>query len=156
MIFRTTLLSTGKTAAGIVVPPEIVDAPAASRRPRVRVTINNHTYPQHDRREGRPVSARRRAKNRHAARIQPETEIDIELSLDSEPRQVTVPSELAAALGRRTRRPVRDSTPCPTAPSNASRCRSKTLGHPRPGNAACRSSAAHPAQSRRLTMHRVS
>jgi Domain of unknown function (DUF1905) len=27
-----------------VVPPEIVDALAAGRRPRVRVTINNHTY----------------------------------------------------------------------------------------------------------------
>jgi hypothetical protein len=33
MIFRTTLLPTGKTAAGIVVPPEIVDALAAGRRP---------------------------------------------------------------------------------------------------------------------------
>jgi hypothetical protein len=32
MIFRTTLLATGKTAAGIVVAPEIVDALAADRR----------------------------------------------------------------------------------------------------------------------------
>jgi hypothetical protein len=59
MIFRTTLLPTGQTAAGIVVPPEIVDALAAGRRPRVRVTINNHTYRQHDRRSGRPISPRR-------------------------------------------------------------------------------------------------
>jgi hypothetical protein len=32
MIFRTTLLATGKTAAGIVVPPEIVDTLVAGRR----------------------------------------------------------------------------------------------------------------------------
>ena len=97
MIFRTTLLPTGKTAAGIVVPPEIVDALAAGRRPPVRVTINNHTY--------RSTIAVRggqyllvSAENRRAAGIQPGDEIDIELAVDSVPRHATVPSELANAL----------------------------------------------------------
>lgn len=98
MIFRTTLLSTGKTAAGIVVPPEIVDALDAGRRPRVRVTINNHTYRSTIAVRGGQYLLGVSAENRHAARIQPGDEIQIELSLDSEPRQVAVPSELAAAL----------------------------------------------------------
>jgi hypothetical protein len=98
MIFRTTLLATGKTAAGIVVPPEIVDALAAGRRPRVRVTINNHTYRSTIAVRGGQYLLGVSAENRRAAGIQPGNEIDIQLALDSEPRHVTVPPELAAAL----------------------------------------------------------
>ena len=98
MIFRTTLLPTGKTAAGIVVPPEIVDALAAGRRPPVRVTINNHTYRSTIAVRGGQYLLGVSAENRLAAGIQPGDEIDIQLAFDSEPRHVTVPSELADAL----------------------------------------------------------
>ena len=98
MIFRTTLLPTGKTAAGIVVPPEIVDALAAGRRPPVRVTINNHTYRSTIAVRGGQYLLGVSAENRLAAGIQPGDEIDIELAVDSEPRHATVPSELADAL----------------------------------------------------------
>jgi hypothetical protein len=98
MIFRTTLLPTGKTAAGIVVPAEIVDALAAGHRPRVRVTINNHTYRSTIAVRGGQYLLGVSAENRRAAGIQPGDEIDIELAVDSEPRHATVPSELANAL----------------------------------------------------------
>src|SRR6185312_11685030 len=98
MIFRTTLLPTGKTAAGIVVPPEIVDALAAGRRPRVRVTINNHTYRSTIAVRGGQYLLGVSAENRRAAGIQPGDGIDIQLALDSEPRHVMVPPELADAL----------------------------------------------------------
>ena len=106
MIFRTTLLSTGKTAAGIVVPPEIVEPLAAGRRPRVRVTINNHTY-----RSTIAVRAGQyllgvSAENRHAARIQPGDEIDIQL-----PRLRTAPGHGAVRACRRTRRRTRGTCP---------------------------------------------
>jgi len=46
MIFRTTLLPTGKTAAGIVVPPEIVDAldDALDDEPEARTRFDALSY----------------------------------------------------------------------------------------------------------------
>ncbi len=44
MTFRATVELGGKTATGIRVPPEIVDNLGPSRRPPVRVTINDYTY----------------------------------------------------------------------------------------------------------------
>src|SRR5207248_2283760 len=44
MRFRTTILTAGKTATGIEVPPEVVEALGASKRPPVRVMINGYTY----------------------------------------------------------------------------------------------------------------
>ena len=44
MRFRTTILGTGKNAAGIEIPDEVVAALGAGKRPPVRVTINGYTY----------------------------------------------------------------------------------------------------------------
>ena len=45
LTFRATLQLDGKTATGIVVPDEIVDALGAGKRAPVDVTIGKHTYP---------------------------------------------------------------------------------------------------------------
>ena len=42
--FRAELQQDGKTATGITVPPDVLDALGAGRRPAVAVTINGHTY----------------------------------------------------------------------------------------------------------------
>ena len=44
MRFRALIQSSGKTAAGIEVPPEVVAALGPSRKPAVTVTINGFTY----------------------------------------------------------------------------------------------------------------
>ena len=44
MRFRTVLELGGKTATGIRVPAEVVEALGKGKRPAVRVTINGHTY----------------------------------------------------------------------------------------------------------------
>ena len=44
MRFRTTILQGGKTATGIQVPEEVVEALGAGKRPAVKVTINGYTY----------------------------------------------------------------------------------------------------------------
>jgi hypothetical protein len=98
MRFRTTLLTTGKTAAGFVVPAEVMDTLASGKKPAVRVTINGHTYRSSvGTIEGRPmvgVSAEHRA----AAGVEGGQEIDVDLELDSAPRTVEVPADFAAAL----------------------------------------------------------
>jgi hypothetical protein len=45
LTFRATLQLDGKTATGIVVPEEIVDALGRGKRAAVDVTIGSHTYP---------------------------------------------------------------------------------------------------------------
>ena len=44
MRFHAEVLLGGKTATGIRVPPEVVEALGASKRPAVSVTINGYTY----------------------------------------------------------------------------------------------------------------
>ena len=44
MRFRTTLQQGGRTATGIQVPAEVVDALGSGKRPPVRVTINGYSY----------------------------------------------------------------------------------------------------------------
>ena len=98
MRFRTTLLQTGRTAAGVVVPEEVLTALAAGRRPKVTVTINGHRYRTSvGTIEGRPmigVSADVRA----TSGAVPGTEIEMDVELDTAPREVEVPADLASAL----------------------------------------------------------
>ena len=46
MRLRAVIEGNGKTAAGIEVPPAVVEKLGAGRRPAVRVTIGDHTYPR--------------------------------------------------------------------------------------------------------------
>lgn len=98
MRFRTTILQTGKSTAGIEVPEEIVDGLGGGKRPKVRVTINGYTYRSSIAPMGGTfmvgISAERRAESGLAGG----DEVEVELELDTEPREVTVPSDLAAAL----------------------------------------------------------
>ncbi len=44
MKFRTTILQGDKTATGIRIPDEVVEALGSGKRPPVKVTINGFTY----------------------------------------------------------------------------------------------------------------
>jgi hypothetical protein len=98
MKFVATLERHGKTATGIVVPPEVVDQLGGGRRPAVRVAFRGHAYastvaPRGDRYLV-PVSA----EQRNATGAQAGDELEIEITLDLEPRTIEVPDELARAL----------------------------------------------------------
>ena len=98
MRFRTTLLTTGKTAAGFVVPAEVMDGLAAGKKPAVRVTINGHTYRSSVATiDGRPMVGVS-AENRAAAGVEGGQDIDVELELDTAPRTVELPEDFAGAL----------------------------------------------------------
>jgi hypothetical protein len=98
MRFRTTLLQAGKTATGIEIPPEVVEALGAGKRPPVRVTINGHTYRNTVAVMGGAYMVGVSAENRAAAGVQGGDEIDVELELDTAPRELAVPADFAAAL----------------------------------------------------------
>jgi hypothetical protein len=42
--FRTEILSTGRAATALEIPPEVIDALDAGRKPPVQVTIAGYTY----------------------------------------------------------------------------------------------------------------
>ena len=98
MKFRTTILQGGKTATGIEVPESVMEALNAGRKPAVRVTIGSYTYRSSvatvDGKSMVGVSAEHRA----GAGVAGGDEVDVDIELDTEPRTVTVPEELAAAL----------------------------------------------------------
>jgi bacteriocin resistance YdeI/OmpD-like protein/uncharacterized protein DUF1905 len=98
MRFRATLETEGKTATGINVPAEVVDALGAGKRPRVTVTINGHTYRSSVAVLGGRYMLGVSAENRAAAGVEGGQEVDVDLELDSAPREVTVPPDFAAAL----------------------------------------------------------
>jgi bifunctional DNA-binding transcriptional regulator/antitoxin component of YhaV-PrlF toxin-antitoxin module len=98
MRFHATLELHGKTATGIEVPTEVVTGLGSHKKPPVTVTINGYTYPSTIATMGGrfliPVSADVR---KHAG-VAAGDELDVDVELDEQPREVTVPDDLAAAL----------------------------------------------------------
>jgi hypothetical protein len=98
MKFRTTILQGGKTATGIRVPDEVMAALAAGKKPPVRVTINGHTYRSTVATiDGQPMVGVS-AENRAAAGVAGGDQVEVVIELDTAPREVQVPPELAASL----------------------------------------------------------
>ncbi|MEP7060306.1 MAG: YdeI/OmpD-associated family protein [Actinomycetota bacterium] len=98
MKFRATLDLNGKTATGIRVPKATVEALGKGRRVPVRVTINGYTCRStvavYNGEYLLPVSAEVRA----GAGIQAGDKLQVDLEVDTEKREVVVPSDFKKAL----------------------------------------------------------
>jgi hypothetical protein len=95
--FRATLLG-DSSGTWVEVPPEIMGALGAGKRPAVRVVINGvelrTTIAAYS---GRAQIGLRR-QIREAAQVDPGESLEVSVELDAEPRSVEVPDDLAAAL----------------------------------------------------------
>lgn len=98
MRFRTTILRGDKTATGIRVPDEIVEALGAGKRPAVTVTINGFTYRNTIAVMGGDYMVGVSAENRAGAGVAGGDVVDVDIKLDTAPREVTVPADFDAAL----------------------------------------------------------
>lgn len=98
MRFHATLVLHGKTATGMSVPEEIVTALGAGKRPPVRVTINGYTYRTTVAPMGGEYLVGVSAEHRAAAGVAAGQQHDVDIELDTAPREVEVPADLAAAL----------------------------------------------------------
>lgn len=98
MRFRATIDLNGKTATGIRVPPDVVVALDSGKRPAVRVTIAGYTYRTTVAPRGDRFLISVSAENRAGAGVAAGDEVDVDLELDTEPREITVPDDLRAAL----------------------------------------------------------
>lgn len=98
MRFKSTLELGGKTATGFRVPSEVVEALGKGKRPPVLVTINGHTYRNTVAVYGDTYMIGVAAEHREATGVQAGDEIEVDLELDTVPREVDVPADFAAAL----------------------------------------------------------
>ena len=98
MRFRTTVQLEGKTATGLRVPADVVQALGTGKRPPVRVTIGSHTYRSTVAAYGGVFMLPLSAENREAAGVAAGDEVDVDIELDTEPREVAMPADFAAAL----------------------------------------------------------
>ena len=98
MRFRTTILQGDKTATGIRIPPEIVEGLGAGKRPKVSVTIRGFTYRSSIAVVDGAYMVGVSAENRAGAGVAGGDEVDVDIELDTAPREVTEPADFAAAL----------------------------------------------------------
>jgi hypothetical protein len=98
--FHSVVQLGGKTATGIPVPEEVVTSLGSSKRPPVRVTINGHTYRSTLASRGGQFMLPISAENRASAGVAAGDEVEVDIELDTAPREVTVPPDLAEALER--------------------------------------------------------
>ena len=96
--FRTTILGTGQTTAGIEVPEEAVEALGKGKRPPVIVTINGYMYRNTVAVMGGTYMIGVSNEHRTASGLKAGDEVDVELVLDTAPRTVELPADFAAAL----------------------------------------------------------
>ncbi|MEW9553716.1 YdeI/OmpD-associated family protein [Nonomuraea sp. NPDC050783] len=96
--FRTMIELGGRTATGLAVPDEVVEALGAGRRPAVTVTIGSHTYRSTVAVMGGRFMLPLSAENRQAAGVAAGDEAEVTVELDTAPREAAVPADLAAAL----------------------------------------------------------
>jgi hypothetical protein len=98
MRFHTTILQTSKTACGIRVPDEVVEALGAGKRPAVTVAINGYLYRTTVAVMGGTYMVGVNAENRAAAGVVGGEAVNVDMELDTEPRSVREPVDFTAAL----------------------------------------------------------
>jgi hypothetical protein len=97
MKFRAKVIRSGNATA-VVIPPNVVKALGSGRRPLIAVTVNGHTW------RSRVALMRGQslvgisAANRAASGIGEGDSVEVNLKLDTEPRVVRPPPDLAKAL----------------------------------------------------------
>jgi hypothetical protein len=96
--FRTTVELGGKTATGMQVPDEVVSSLGSGKRPAVLVTIGTYGYRTTVASMGGRYLVPLSAEHRTAAGVAAGDVVEVDIELDTAPREVPVPSDLSEAL----------------------------------------------------------
>lgn len=98
MRLKTRIVQSGKNTTGIEVPPEVVEELGAGKRPPVKVTLNGHSYRSSIASMGEVFMISLSAENREKAGVKGGQEVEVDIELDTAPREVEVPQDFAEAL----------------------------------------------------------
>jgi hypothetical protein len=100
MKYRAVILLGGKTATGIEVPPEVVASMGTSKKPPVRVTIKGYTYRSTVAVLGGKFMVGVSEEVRKNAGVAAGDNVDVDMQLDTEAREVVLPDDFKRALDR--------------------------------------------------------
>ncbi len=100
MRFATTVLMMGKNT-GIEVPPEVIEALGAGKKPPVIVSVNGYEFRSTVAVMGGKYLISFSSDRRAETGLGGGDPIDVELTLDTAPRTVELPDDLAAALAEK-------------------------------------------------------
>jgi hypothetical protein len=98
MKFQAIILLSGKSATGIRVPEEIVTALGPSKKPPVKITINDYSYRSTVASMGGHFMIPVSAEIRKGAGVAAGDEVEVAIELDTESREVAVPADFQDAL----------------------------------------------------------
>lgn len=98
--FQTTILTAGKTTTGIHIPDEVMEKLGAGKKPAVRITINGYTYRSTVAVMGGRFMAGVNAENREKRKVAGGDKVVVDIAVDDDPREVTVPADFETALNR--------------------------------------------------------
>ena len=98
MRFRGAILQTGRNTAGIQVPPAVIEALGAGKRPPVTVIVNGFAYRTTVAVMGGTYLVGLSGERRAAAGVNGGDVVDVDVELDTAPRDLEVPADFAAAL----------------------------------------------------------
>jgi hypothetical protein len=96
--FRAELESTGKTAAGFEVPESVVEGLGGGAHPKVTVTVNGFTFRTSIAKMGGRYLLGVSSERRKEAGITAGQVLDVDVEIDTAPREIDVPDDFAAAL----------------------------------------------------------
>lgn len=100
--FRTTIIKgEEKNVTGIEIPAEIIEKMGAGKRPKVKVTLKGYTYRNTVAVYGGKYLVGVNTIDRAASGIVGGETLDVTIELDTEPRIIEVPKDLADALAKK-------------------------------------------------------
>jgi hypothetical protein len=94
----TVVQAEGKNATGLRVPADVITALGPQKRPKVTVSVNGYTYRSTVAAYGEVFMLPLSAEHRQAAGVMAGDEVEVTITLDTEPRTVDLPPDFAAAL----------------------------------------------------------
>lgn len=95
--FTTKVIPAGN-ATGVEVPAEVIEAFQQGKRPKVAITINGHTWRSRVASMGGRFLVGISSANRAGSGVALDDEVEVTLELDTQPRVVAEPADLAKAL----------------------------------------------------------
>jgi hypothetical protein len=98
MQFPATIRASGKNTTGIPVPADVVEALGAGKRPKVTVTLNGYTYRSSIASMHGEFMISVSAEVREHAGVSAGDDVVVEVEVDTEPREVTLPPDVVEAL----------------------------------------------------------
>lgn len=97
--FKTTITQAeSMNATGIIVPDAVVAKLGAGKKPKVVVSLNGHSYRSTVAVRGGQFMLPLAKEHRDKAGVAGGEKVEVTLTLDTAPREVEVPKDLAAAL----------------------------------------------------------